>query len=145
MRIYTIGFTRKSAREFFALLRQSEARSLIDVRLNNMSQLSGFAKRDDLEFFVQELCGMDYRHVVDLAPTQALLDDYKKHGGSWADYEAGFLGLMRRRSIEGTVPRGLLDNSVLLCSESEPAHCHRRLVAEYLRAHWGDVSVRHLP
>ncbi|TLQ45135.1 DUF488 domain-containing protein [Streptomyces marianii] len=144
MKIYTIGFTKKSAEKFFGLLRTSGATTLVDVRLNNVSQLAGFAKRDDLRFFLGELCGMGYTHRPDLAPTQAILDDYKKQGTGWETYENRFLKLMEQRTIEDTVPQGLIDNAVLLCSEDKPHHCHRRLVAEYLADRWGSVTVEHL-
>lgn len=145
MEIYSIGFTKKSAREFFGLLRQADVRRLVDVRLNNVSQLAGFAKRDDLEFFLRELCDADYIQEPLLAPTQELLDRYKKQRGSWADYERDFLDLMRQRRIEDRIDRSLFDMpSVLLCSEHTAEHCHRRLVAEYLRDAWGNVEIVHL-
>ena len=144
MNIYTIGFTKKSASTFFGLLQKSGAERLVDVRLNNVSQLAGFAKRDDLKFFLAELCNMDYTHELRLAPTQEMLDNYKKRGSSWQEYERGFIDLMVERKIEATIPPSLLDNAVLLCSEAAPHNCHRRLVSEYLAEHWGDVAVTHL-
>lgn len=144
MKLYTIGFTKKPAEKFFGLLREAGVTTLVDVRLNNVSQLSGFAKRDDLKYFLGELCGAQYTHRVDLAPTQDMLDGYKKQGAGWASYEAQFLELMQTRQIENTAPQELLDNAVLLCSEDSAEHCHRRLVAEYLSQHWGDVSIDHL-
>jgi uncharacterized protein (DUF488 family) len=144
MRVFTIGFTKKPASRFFHLLRQSGARRLLDVRLNNVSQLAGFAKRDDLAYFLKEICGMDYHHRPELAPTQAILDDYKKGAGDWKAYETRFEDLLRQRRIENAVPRDLVDGSCLLCSEEKPLHCHRRLVAEYLERHWGDVVITHL-
>lgn len=144
MRLYTIGFTKKSARVFFGLLQKSGAERLIDVRLNNVSQLAGFAKRDDLAYFLTELCGMDYSHELQLAPTQAMLDDYKKHGASWDDYERWYVALITERRIEEQISRELLDRSVLLCSEPTEHHCHRRLAAEYLAERCGDVTIEHL-
>lgn len=144
MKVYTIGFTKKSAETFFGLLRKSGAERLVDVRLNNVSQLAGFAKRDDLRFFLAELCGMGYQHELELAPTKSMLDDYKKHGASWGDYERWFLDLIAARQIETRIAREALDNSVLLCSEDTPHHCHRRLVAEYLADRWDDVTIEHL-
>lgn len=144
VQLYTIGFTKKPARTFFGLLRESGARRLVDVRLNNVSQLAGFAKRDDLAYFLNELCDMGYSHATSLAPTQTILDDLKKRKGDWATYEASFLALMRERRIEETLDPTILDNSVLLCSEEKPHQCHRRLVAEYLAEHWADVTVSHL-
>lgn len=144
MKLYTIGFTKKSAEKFFGLLRVSGADRLVDVRLNNVSQLAGFAKRNDLGYFLRELCGMAYVHRPDLAPTQTMLDAYKKQGSGWETYENLFFDLMRQRAIETTVPQDALDNAVLLCSEDKPHHCHRRLVAEYLAAHWDGVTIEHL-
>ena len=144
MRILTIGFTKKRAQRFFELLRSAGAKRVVDVRLHNASQLAGFAKRDDLAWFLREICRMDYRHVPALAPTKELLAAYRKAEIEWPVYEKRFLDLMRERRIEETVDRQLLDNSCLLCSEDQPHHCHRRLVAEYLNAHWGGVDVVHL-
>jgi uncharacterized protein (DUF488 family) len=144
MTIYTIGFTRKSAAEFFGLLRGAGVRRLVDVRLNNVSQLAGFSKRDDLAFFVKELCGADYVHEPLLAPTQEMLDAYKKAKGDWAEYEPRFLQLIADRHIESQLDRSLFDRAALLCSEPTAEHCHRRLVVEYLAAKWGDVQAVHL-
>ena len=116
----------------------------MDVRLNNVSQLAGFTKKDDLAYFVQEICGMDYVYLPELAPTQEILDDYKKRRGDWKTYETRFLGLMTQRHIEQTIARDLIDDGCLLCSEEKPHHCHRRLVAEYLKTHWGNMDIVHL-
>lgn len=144
MKLFTIGFTRKTAERFFDLLRKSGARRVVDVRLNNVSQLAGFAKRDDLSFFLREICGMDYVHLPQLAPTQDMLDRYRKQGSGWPAYEAEFLDLMAQRRIEETVPREVLVDGCLLCSEDKPHHCHRRLVAEYLGKRWNDLEIGHL-
>ena len=145
MEVYTIGFTKKNAREFFGRLKQAGIRRLVDIRLHNASQLAGFTKKEDLRFFLEAVCGAEYVHEPLLAPTQALLDDYKKRKGSWEEYQAGFLRLMEERRIEHALGRDLLDRpTVLLCSEPEPDCCHRRLVAEYLRARWGDLAIIHL-
>ncbi|WP_043341659.1 DUF488 domain-containing protein [Belnapia moabensis] len=144
MQVFTIGFTRKTAEKFFGLLRASGAKRVVDVRLNNVSQLSGFAKKDDLAYFLREVAAMDYVHVPELAPTQEMLATYRKQTGDWPQYERRFLGLMRERRIQESLPRSIFDGGCLLCSEDGPHHCHRRLVAEYLQEHWGDVTVRHL-
>ena len=144
LRVFTIGFAETSAKEFFTLLKRSGARRVVDVRLNNTSQLAGFSKRDDLQFFLKEVCGMEYVHVPDLAPTQDILDDFKKHKGSWSVYEQEFNNLMAKRSIEASVAKDLLDQGCLLCSEKKPHQCHRRLVVEYLRRHWGELESTHL-
>jgi uncharacterized protein (DUF488 family) len=145
MATFTIGFTQKSAEKFFALMRQHSVARIVDVRLNNISQLSGFAKRDDLRFFLKELCGAEYVHVKDLAPTNDILDAYKKKLITWDAYEDKFLNLMAQRNIERTVDKAFLDGGCLLCSEHEPHHCHRRLVADYLNSHWGgNLEIVHL-
>ena len=144
MKVFTLGFTKKNAQRFFDLLRSSGAKRVVDVRLNNVSQLAGFAKRDDLAFFLKEICGMDYVHLPALAPTQEMLDEYKKRRGDWQTYETRFLELMKQRRIEETIPREAVADGCLLCSEDKPHQCHRRLVAEYLKQHWGNVEVSHL-
>jgi len=143
--IYTIGFTQKSADRFFSLLRQHSIRQLLDVRLNNVSQLAGFSKRDDLAYFLRELVGADYSHEPLLAPTQGMLDELKKKGGSWIEYERDFMNLMKERRVEQQLSPAAFDTpTVLLCSEPTPEHCHRRLVVEYLDSRWGDVRGVHL-
>ena len=144
MKIFTIGFTKKNAQRFFELLEQSGTTRVVDVRLNNVSQLAGFAKKQDLEFFLREICGIDYVHLPELAPTKDILDAYKKAKGDWAEYEKRFLDLMHKRQIESRIPKEVVAEGCLLCSEDKPHHCHRRLVAEYLKEHWGDVDISHL-
>ena len=144
MKLFTIGFTKTSAERFFTRLQRAGVKRLIDVRLHNVSQLAGFAKRDDLQYFVKAICGIEYVHCPELAPTDTMLDAYKKRGGDWTTYEGDFLGLMRERQVEKTVPRDLLDGGCLLCSEDKPHQCHRRLVAEYLREKLADVEIIHL-
>src|SRR5271157_3444235 len=136
MKIFTIGFTKKSAETFFTRLKNAGVKRLIDVRLNNVSQLAGFTKKDDLRYFTKTICNIDYIHLPELAPTSEILDAYKKQkNGDWHMYELQFLDPMRSRHIENT-PREILDCGCLLCSEEKPHHCHRRLVAEYLQEHW---------
>lgn len=144
MKIFTIGFTKKSAEQFFMKLNSSGAKRIVDVRLNNVSQLAGFAKKNDLQFFLREICKMDYVHIPALAPTQVMLDTYKKNKGEWSVYENEFLSLIKSREIETKVSKDTLSEGCLLCSEERPVHCHRRLVAEYLQQHWGDVEIIHL-
>jgi uncharacterized protein (DUF488 family) len=144
MNLYTIGFTRKSAETFFKRLKRAGVKRLIDVRLNNVSQLAGFAKRDDLRYFTRAICDADYVHVLELAPTQAMLDDYRRQKGDWTAYERAFRGLLAERRIERTLAPELFDHACLLCSEDKPQHCHRRVVADYLNEHWGDVTIEHL-
>lgn len=143
MKLFTIGFTKSTAERFFGRLQRSGAKKIIDVRLNNISQLAGFAKRDDLAYFAKSICGMGYQHVPALAPTQGMLDEYKKDGGDWDEYAQKFLSLMAQRQVE-RLKKEDLDGGCLLCSEDKPHHCHRRLVAEYLRDKWADVEIEHL-
>ena len=143
MKLHTIGFTQTSAEHFFSRLQQSGVARVIDVRLNNTSQLAGFAKKDDLRYFLRAICGIDYVHRPDLAPTQEMLGEYKK-SGDWAEYERQFVALMASRRIDERIPRDLFDGACLLCSERAPHRCHRRLVAEYLAARWGGGKIIHL-
>ena len=144
MKVYTIGFTKKSASDFFELLRGSGTKRVVDVRLSNMSQLAGFSKKEDLEYFLSKICRMKYVHLPELAPTKEMLDAYRKVHKNWDIYEGEFLGLMEQRRIEKAGLRRTLANSCLLCSEEKPDQCHRRLVAEYLHRSWGDVEIVHL-
>jgi len=143
MQIFTIGFTKTSARSFFTRLGASGAKRLVDVRLNNVSQLAGFAKREDLRYFSEALCGIEYEHMPALAPTKEMLDDYRSRRVGWEQYARRFLDLMSLRHIE-TIDKDKIDGSCLLCSEDKPHHCHRRLVAEYLSSKWPNVDIVHL-
>ena len=142
--LFTIGFTGKSAREFFEALQAAGVRRLVDVRLNNVSQLAAFTKRHDLEYFLRVIANIDYVHEPDLAPSKEILDDYKKKQSGWQQYEAAFRRLLEQRRPEERLTPGDFDHACLLCSEPTAEHCHRRLVAEYLRSQWGTVTITHL-
>jgi uncharacterized protein (DUF488 family) len=144
MKVFTIGFTKTSAESFFTRLQRAGVKKVIDVRLNNVSQLAGFAKRDDLRYFLKALCGIEYAHLPKLAPTQEMLDAYRKQNRQWTDHEKLFLELMKSRRIEETIPRETVDGSCFLCSEDKPHKCHRRLVVEYLNSTWGNLDIVHL-
>ena len=145
MEVFTIGFTQSSAAHFFGRLKAAGIQRLLDVRLNNVSQLAGFAKRDDLAFFLHEICGAAYIHEPRIAPTQEMLDRYKKRGESWAAYKQQYLDLLAQRQIETHLDKAEFEKpTVLLCSEATPENCHRRLVLEYLRDYWGDMIITHL-
>lgn len=145
MKIYTIGFTKKNAETFFNFISQAQVKTLLDVRLNNVSQLAGFAKRDDLKFFLSELCGVEYVHTPEFAPTKEILSAYKKGDMPWENYEDKFLNLMAQRNVEKLIESDLLDHGCLLCSEHEPHLCHRRLVVEYLNDNSDlKLKVKHL-
>ena len=135
MNVYTIGFTEKNAKTFFSLIKNSGVQRVVDVRLNNVSQLSGFAKRNDLVYFLKELCDVDYIHVPELTPTKLILDSYKNKEITWDIYEEKFTNLMSQRNIEHTLDKRILDDGCLLCSEHLPHHCHRRIVVDYLNKH----------
>ena len=146
MKLYTIGFTQKRAETFFELLRRNEVRRLVDIRLNPGGQLSGFAKQDDLPYFLTHLAdGCSYLHLPELAPTKEILSDYRSDF-DWARYERRFIKLLEERCI----PQGLnladFENtaSCLLCSEPTPEKCHRRLVAECLASAWPSMEIIHL-
>jgi uncharacterized protein (DUF488 family) len=142
--LFTIGFTKKSAERFFTLLSDAGVQRVVDARLNNVSQLAGFAKRDDLRFFLKAICGMDYLHLPELAPTKELLDEFRRNGENWSTYQRDFLKLIAGRQIETRIAKDLMHRGCLLCSEEAPEYCHRRLVAEYLRDKWGDMEITHI-
>ncbi len=145
MEIYSIGFTQKTAECFFSRIKDAGIGLLLDVRLNNVSQLAGFAKRSDLAFFLRQICGADYLHEPLLAPTQEMLDAHHRKAVSWHEYEMQFLALMAERQVDRHLDRALFERpTVLLCSEPTAERCHRRLVIEYLREKWGDVTISHL-
>ena len=145
MEIYTIGFTKKSAEEFFTILKQTGIKRLIDIRLHNQSQLAGFAKQEDLKYFLRELCRAEYRHEPRLAPSEDILEDYRHKRLAWEEYQTRFRQLLAERNVTGFLPRQLFEvPTVLLCSEPQADHCHRRLVAEYLQRIWDDVVIRDL-
>lgn len=142
--VFTVGFTKKTAAQFFEKLRAAGIKRVVDVRLNNVSQLAGFSKRDDLQYFLKEILHVDYVQAPLLAPTQELLDAYKKSKGRWEDYERDFNKLMEERHIEDKVDPNILAGGCLLCSEDKPHQCHRRLVVEYLQRRWGNLNIKHI-
>lgn len=150
IQLYTIGFTQTTAQNFFERLMEAGVRTVIDVRLNNRSQLSGFSKFPDLRYFLAEIGNIEYIHQLNFAPTKAILDAYQKPNGKrgkpgdWALYTQQFNTLMTERQIESTLTPERLHGSCLLCSEATPHRCHRRLVAEYLAQYWGNVVIEHL-
>lgn len=145
MKVYTIGFTKKRAEVFFKLIKSNDVKRIIDVRLNNVSQLAGFAKKEDLIFFLNEICQADYQHIPDLAPTKEMLDAYKKKTISWEVYEDKFINLIAKRNIEKNIDKEIFKDGCLLCSEHEPDHCHRRVVVDYLNKCWDEnLQVKHL-
>ncbi len=147
VQLFTIGFAETAAADFFKSLKDAGVKRIVDVRLNNTSQLAGFSKKEDLKFFLREVGGIDYVHVPELAPTPELFDTFKKHKGKWSVFEQEFNALMAKRGIEKVVTREMASMGCLLCSEKQPHNCHRRLVAEYLEKKWGPrdkVETRHL-
>ena len=144
MEIATIGFTRSSARSFFERIKAFQARAVLDVRLHNTSQLAGFAKRDDLAYLLEAICGAGYAEVPGLAPEAEMLKQYRARQLGWDEYASAYLRLLKERGVESTVDQGAFEGGVLLCSEATPEHCHRRLAAEYLQGCWGGVTIRHL-
>ena len=144
MKLFTIGFTQKPARKFFDLLQSNNVCRIIDTRINNSSQLSGFAKGNDLKFFAKEIGDIDYCHELNFAPTKELLAKYRKKEISWNDYTIEYLNLLDIRKVAQNIKIEELHNSCLLCSEHSPEKCHRRLLAEYLKAKYPKISIHHL-
>jgi uncharacterized protein (DUF488 family) len=146
MVIYTIGFTQKTARKFFGLLRENNVQRLVDIRIKPHGQLAGFAKKEDLPYFLHELAaGCQYVHLPILAPTVEIMRDYRE-GGDWQRYVERFEALMDEREVPDALERADFEalRSCLLCSEATPEQCHRRLVAERMAAHWSNVEIVHL-
>lgn len=145
MDVATIGFTNKSAEKFFGLLRRAKVRTLLDVRLNNISQLAGFAKKPDLKYFLSELVGAEFIELRDLAPEKEVLKRYQKKELSWDSYAAEYVELLAKRRVESNLDIALFDKGCLLCSEDKPHYCHRRLAVEYLNSRWDNkLRVAHL-
>jgi uncharacterized protein (DUF488 family) len=150
MRLYTIGFTKKSARQFFEILKSREIGLLIDVRLNNRSQLAGFTKGEDLPYFLKEICQAEYRHDLNFAPDKGILDAYKRNGAAWGWYEENYLNLLRSRDETFQICRKFAEaysqyqNIALLCSEPSAEKCHRRLAAEEICKHNPDIALEHV-
>ena len=145
MPVFTIGFTKTSAANFFGRLKDAGVKTVIDVRLNNTSQLAGFAKASDLSYFLGEIGGIAYRPEPLLAPTQAIIDGWRKEKRPWAEFESSFKALMAERRIEDQISPDALEGACLLCSEDKPHRCHRRLVLDYLQDRWGaPLDVQHL-
>lgn len=143
--VATIGFTQSTAERFFERLLQANTKKVFDVRLHNTSQLSGFAKANDLAYFLKKVGGIEYTHQPLLAPTDAMLKEFKKEKGDWAVYESRFLALMAERQIESRLKADMFNGACLLCSEATPHHCHRRLVCEYLNSKWNrTLKITHL-
>ncbi|EPQ9786261.1 DUF488 family protein [Escherichia coli] len=146
VKIHTIGFTKKTAEHFFNALKKNGVIRIIDTRLNNYSQLSGFAKAKDLEFFLKKICDIDYIYRSELAPTKKILDDYKDKKITWEQYSIEYLNLMEQRLISSKLSSIDVNNGCLLCSEDKPHHCHRRLLAEYLKQQWSNqkTNINHI-
>lgn len=142
--IFTIGFAQKNACEFFTKLKEAGVKTVIDIRLNNVSQLAGFTKEQDLPYFLQEIAGIKYIHKPELAPTKDILNAYKKKEIDWTEYERRFRQLLIERQIKDVITPKLVNKACFLCSEPKPDKCHRRLTAEYFRELWGNVEVHHL-
>jgi len=142
--LFTIGFAKKDAQTFFEILRTAKVRKIIDVRLNNVSQLAGFTKKNDLKYFLEKIIGCQYQHRPDWAPTDDILDPYKKGKTTWDDYVRDFTILMEKRKTGSDVTPDDLDHVCLLCSEPTPEQCHRRLVAERIRAMYPKMKLIHL-
>ena len=145
MTLFTIGFTQKTAETFFETLKKAGVRRVVDIRLNNTSQLAGFTKRDDLIYFLKTIGGIKYLHVPELAPTRELLESIKKKKGKWEDYETGYTALLTERKADESFLRETLKNGdCLLCSEGTPEHCHRRIVAEKFQSATRNAEIVHL-
>lgn len=144
MKLFTIGFTKSKARHFFGRLERSGIKRVIDTRINRSSQLSGFAKEDDLKFFLEKINSIEYSVEEILAPTADILSAYRKNEMGWSEYARRYLDLLSQRKVERHIVSMDLDHVCLLCSEATPEHCHRRLAAEYLSDAMTEITIQHL-
>lgn len=144
IKLFTIGFTGKSAEKFFNLLLNSGIKKIVDTRINNVSQLAGFAKGSDLKFFAQEIGHINYEHNIDFAPTKELLSKYRDKLITWEEYETEYLNLLDIRKIIQKINLESLHENCFLCSEHTPEKCHRRLLAEYIKHVKNDIEIIHL-
>lgn len=146
MVLYTIGFTQKSAEQFFELIKKHKIELLLDIRLNNKSQLAGFTKGSDLKYFLAQMCECRYDHCVDCAPTKEILDAYKNNQITWNDYESLYLPLMEKRKTVGSILKksAQYERVCLLCSEPTPDRCHRRLLAELVVESDPTIQIKHI-
>ena len=144
MELFTIGFAGKSAERFFSSLVKHGVKKVIDIRLNNVSQLAGFTKKNDLKYFLKVIANIEYEYLPQLAATKELMDGYRGGKISWEEYETAYLKLLEERQVLKTFKPGDFDRACLLCSEEKPDHCHRRLAAERLKGKWEAVEVRHI-
>lgn len=146
MRLYTIGFTKKSAREFFELIKNNKIEIVLDIRLNNKSQLAGFTKGRDLSYFLAEICNCEYKHCLEFAPTKDILDGFKKGNISWDEYTEQYINLIYRRGDYKRFEEDYskFQNICLLCSESDAKNCHRRLAAEIITKENMNIYIRHI-
>lgn len=142
--VFTIGYTKKTAEEFFTLLGSNGVKRVIDVRLHNTSQLAGFSKRDDLKYFLRAILKIKYSEAPLLRPAESSFLAYRKKLISWTQYEKAFLHSMKERRAEAEIQPSFLNGGCLLCSEEKPDHCHRRLIVDYFQENWGRIMVEHL-
>lgn len=143
-KLYTIGFTVKSAKEFFTILEENKVEKILDIRLNNDSHLSSFARKKHLPFLLDRILGCKYDHLSILAPTRELFKGYKDGTISWPVYCAIYISILNERQPENMIPEEQLNNACLLCSEATPKKCHRRLAAEYLAGKFPNIRIKHL-
>lgn len=144
IKLYTIGFTKKTARQFFELLKNNNITRLVDIRINRSSQLAGFAKGGDLEYFITEICKAEYQHIADFAPTKELLSDYQNKKIDWSGYQKTYRNLIEKRRIADKYNIKEFDNACFLCSEPTAEQCHRRLLVEYFKEKTPDIQIIHI-
>ena len=142
--LYTVGFSGKDAKTFFELLKLNNVQTLLDVRLNNVSQLSGYTKKNDLTYFLDKICGIEYKHLPILAPSKEILDSYKSKKMSWNDYEIKYMRLINERKVENELKNIDFDRACLLCNEKTAEQCHRRLAANIIKDMFMAEKIIHL-
>jgi len=144
MKLFTIGFTKKDAKTFFGLLIKNNVKTVIDIRLNNHSQLAGFTKGNDLSYFLEKIAGIGYVYFIQAAPEESLLKKWQKGAINWPEYETAYKEMLMKRNVIDKIDKKILDNGCLLCSEPTAEQCHRRLFAEYLKNKIPELEIVHI-
>ena len=144
IKLFTIGFTKKSAEQFFELLKENGVKKIVDIRINNSSQLAGFAKGPDLAYFAKSINHISYVYIPDFAPTKELLSDYQNKRIDWVGYQKVYMDLIEERKVSSKYNITDFDGACFLCSEQSPERCHRRLLVEYFQKKNNNIRIFHL-
>ena len=142
--LFTIGYTKKSAEKFFGIITDKKVEIMADVRLYNSTQLAGFSKSSDLKYFLEKICGCDYIALKQLAPNPSLFENYKNGKTTWNEYEKIYNKFLDTQANLDFFYAFKNKRICILCAESTPEHCHRRLIAQKISKTYDNVKITHL-